>query len=131
MNINVSKLTVMSSLLDSVITEPGTKQEKIDVCRLDNILPAEAKKSGFSRVFMKMDTQGYDVEVFKGASNCIDNIYGLQSELSIQPLYKNMPHYLDALQVYEAAGFDLHNLSVVSRIANGGLLEMNCFMRRG
>jgi len=83
-----------------------------------------------SRVFLKMDTQGYDLEVFRGTSGCIDKIQGIQSELSIQALYKNMPHYLEVLEAYEAAGFDLYNLSVVNRVSNGGLLELNCFMRR-
>ena len=77
-----------------------------------------------------MDTQGYDVEVFRGASGCIGDVRGLQSELSVQPMYQGMPHYVEALDVYRTAGFDLHNLSVVNRTADGGFVELNCFMRR-
>jgi hypothetical protein len=77
-----------------------------------------------------MDTQGYDLEVFRGASGIISKILGIQSELSIQPIYRDMPHYLEALEAYESAGFELFNLSVVNRVDTGGLLEMNCFMRR-
>ena len=77
-----------------------------------------------------MDTQGYDVEVFRGASGCIADVQGIQSELSVQPMYVGMPHYLEALTIYEAAGFDLYNLSVVNRMRDGGLLELNCFMKR-
>ncbi|HEV2612552.1 MAG TPA: FkbM family methyltransferase [Noviherbaspirillum sp.] len=128
--INVPKLTVMSSLLESKTAEKNTRSEQVAVKRLDAMFPALISGLGCKNVFLKMDTQGYDLEVFKGASDCISSIKGLQSELSVQPLYKNMPHYLEALAVYESAGFDLHNLSVVSRISNGGLLEMNCFMRR-
>ncbi|MHB1232214.1 MAG: FkbM family methyltransferase [Burkholderiales bacterium] len=130
MSITIPKLTVMSSLLETEVAEKGTRKETVEVKRLDNVLPALVTEFGVSRIFLKMDTQGYDLEVFKGASGCIDMIQGIQSELSVQPLYKNMPHYLEALDAYEGAGFDLYNLSVVNRIASGGLLELNCFMRR-
>lgn len=130
LSITVPKLTVMSSLLESSIPEMNTRKESVRVKRLDSIFHALFTEFGFSNVFLKMDTQGYDLQVFSGASGCIDKIHGIQSELSIQPLYVNMPHYLEALTAYEARGFVLHNLSVVNRVSNGGLLELNCFMRR-
>lgn len=130
MSITIPKLTVMSSLLESTVAEIGARKELVKVKRLDNILPSLMKNFESSRIFLKMDTQGYDLEVFRGSSGCIDNIQGIQSELSVQPLYKNMPHYLEVLEAYEASGFDLYNLSVVNRVSNGGLLELNCFMRR-
>jgi FkbM family methyltransferase len=136
MTISIPKLTVLSSLLEpNVLLEPflgesDTREEAVEVRRLDDMLPSISAEYGTSRMFLKMDTQGFDLEVFKGAAGCLDSIQGIQSELSIQPLYKNMPPYLDALEVYEAAGFKLHNLSVVNRVSNGGLLELNCYMRR-
>jgi FkbM family methyltransferase len=130
MSINIPKLTVMSSLLETAAIENGIRKEIVEVKRLDSILPALVTEFGASRIFLKIDTQGYDLEVFKGASGCTNLIFGIQSELSVQPLYKNMPHYLEVLHFYEAAGFDLYNLSVVNRIDSGGLLELNCFMRR-
>jgi len=129
-DINVGGLTVMSSLLESVLPDHNAKLETVTVKRLDSLLPDLLRELGCERVFLKMDTQGYDLEVFKGATDCLPSILGIQSELSVVPLYKNMPHYLEALQCYESAGFELFNLSVVNRVANGGLLEMNCFMRR-
>jgi FkbM family methyltransferase len=136
MKLCIPKLTVLSSLLESndllesFLDESDTREETVEVRRLDDMLPSILEEYGTSRVFLKMDTQGFDLEVFRGASGCLDRIQGIQSELSIQPLYKNMPPYLDALEVYEAEGFKLHNLSVVNRVGNGGLLELNCYMRR-
>ena len=69
-------------------------------------------------MFLKVDTQGYDVEVIKGAGERIAEIRGLLSELSVIPIYQNMPHYLDALRFYEELGFRLHSLHVVSRVGN-------------
>lgn len=130
LSIHIPKLTVMSSLLDSATDEKTLREEQVQVKRLDALLPGLMKEFGVSRPFLKMDTQGYDLEVFKGAAGCMDAIQGLQSELSVQALYKNMPHYTEALATYEAAGFLLYNLSTVNRTEDGGLLEMNCFMRR-
>jgi FkbM family methyltransferase len=136
MTLSIPKLTVLSSLLEPndllepFLDENDTREEMVEVRRLDGLLPSILEEHGTSRMFLKMDTQGFDLEVFKGASGCLDSILGIQSELSIQPLYRNMPPYLDALEVYEAAGFKLHNLSVVNRVSNGGLLELNCYMRR-
>ena len=126
----IPELTVLSSLLELAGPERGCRRERVRVARLDEVLPSLQAELGFSRVFLKMDTQGYDLEVFKGSSGCMNFIQGIQSELSIMPLYKNMPHYLEALGAYEAAGFNLYNLSVVNRIGDGGLLELNCFMRK-
>jgi FkbM family methyltransferase len=121
--INVPNKTVNASLL-RIASGEQCRQETIQIRRLDSIpLP-------FSRIFLKMDTQGYDLQVFAGATGILDRVVGLQSELSIVPLYNGMPDYLDALMTYKQAGFQLHNLSVVNRVQGGGLLELNCFMRR-
>jgi len=128
--ITIPKLTVLSSFLEPVMKEKDTRVETISIRRLDAMLPEILQDQARRRIFLKMDTQGFDLEVFKGATGCLDRIFGIQSELSVQPLYKGMPHYLEALSMYEGAGFDLHNLTVVSRTDSGGLLEMNCFMRR-
>jgi len=128
--INIPRLTVLSSILEPIAREPGTESQQIEMRRLDRLLPELIKDVSSPRVFLKMDTQGFDLEVFKGASGCIDDIVGMQSELSIVPLYSRMPHYLEALSAYEAAGFGLYNLTVVNRVSDGGLLELNCFMRR-
>ena len=128
--INVANLTVMSSLLESVGDRRMTGRQDIEVKRLDGIFSSIIEKIVNPRVFLKMDTQGYDLEVFGGAAQCLEHIQGLQSELSVQPLYKNMPHYNESLSIYEEAGFELYNLSVVNRISTGGLLELNAFMRR-
>jgi FkbM family methyltransferase len=126
----IPELTVMSSLLQPLGGEKNVREETVQIRRLDGLLPSLLADAGTRRLFLKMDTQGFDLEVFRGASGCIELIQGIQSELSVRPLYERMPHYLEALGAYEAAGFELYNLSVVNRTSSGGLLELNCFMRR-
>jgi FkbM family methyltransferase len=128
--INVPRLTVLSSLLTPLRRDPETHAENIEVRRLDEMFSIAAQGISRPRVFLKMDTQGYDIEVFKGAEGCLDAICALQSEISVQPLYEGMPRYLDALRIYDEAGFELHDITVVSRLSSGGLQELNCFMVR-
>ncbi|MBN8452474.1 FkbM family methyltransferase [Accumulibacter sp.] len=126
----ISRLGVMSSLLEPINRRDVVRREMIEVRRLDSVLESELSDVQSSRIFLKMDTQGYDLEVFSGATGALDRVLGLQSELSVRPLYEGMPHYIQSLETYQSAGFDLYNLSVVNRIETGGLLELNCFMRR-
>jgi FkbM family methyltransferase len=128
--INVPRLTVRSSLLNPLNRQAGMAVEEIEVRRLDQLFASIVDGMARPRVFLKMDTQGYDLAVFEGAAQCVAQIVGLQSELSVKPIYEGMPHYIEALAAYEAAGFELQNLSVVSRTREGGLLELNCFMKR-
>lgn len=131
LTLNIPAVTTGSSFLDSDEAYPdGCTQQEVAVKRLDSLLPDLVEETGATNVFLKMDTQGYDLEVFAGAAGCLDLIAGLQSELSVYPLYHGMPHYLEALTVYEDAGFDLYNLSVVNRLPDGALLELNAFMRK-
>jgi FkbM family methyltransferase len=128
--ISIPRLTVMSSLLNPLDkVSPVTRQE-VEMKRLDALLPQLVAHIHSPRIFLKIDTQGFDTEVFKGAEGSLKDIVGLQSELSIQPLYEDMPTYLQALNLYASFGFELCNVSVVGRVSGGCLLEMNCFMKR-
>ena len=77
-----------------------------------------------------MSAQGFDVEVFRGPERCMERIFALQSELSVSPIYEQMPHYLESLRYYESFGFSLMNLSVVSRTKQQSVLEYDCLMAR-
>ena len=128
--LTVPDATVFSSLLTPLSPMPGTTQTEVEVLRLDGLLPALLRHVTHPRVFLKMDTQGYDLEVFRGAENCLHWIVGLQSEISVVPMYAGMPHYLESLHEYEKHGYVLHHLAVVNRTSSQDLLELNCYMRR-
>lgn len=120
----------MSSFLDVLRPRPGLSSRSVQVLRLESLFPSLVADMASPRILLKMDTQGYDLEVFRGAGECIAAIAGLQSELSAQPLYHGMPHYLESLRVYEAAGFELYNLTQMNRARDGTVVEMNCLMKR-
>jgi FkbM family methyltransferase len=87
-------------------------------------------KIGFSRPFLKMDTQGHDLAVAVGAGEELKTFVGLQSELAIVRLYAGSPTYRETLDYYASYGFTLsafvpNNLGHFPR-----LLEMDCIMFR-
>jgi FkbM family methyltransferase len=121
--INVPNKSVNASLLSHVSGE-NVRREPMKIMRLDRL------GLQFKRAFLKMDTQGFDLKAFAGAAGIMGRIVGLQSELSVTPLYAGMPDYADSLLTYKSAGFKLFNVCPVNRVDGGGLLEMNCTMHR-
>jgi FkbM family methyltransferase len=130
LQLKIPQLTVLGSFLDLQNNPGEQKIEQVEVRRLDELFPSLMANAAGAKVFLKMDTQGYDLNVFHGAEGCIDKIRALMSEISVRPLYKDQPRYLDSLATYERAGFDLYHLSVVNREPGGGLQELNAYLKR-
>jgi FkbM family methyltransferase len=58
-----------------------------------------------SRIYLKIDTQGYEVPVLDGAAAMLERCIGLQLELSFVPLYEGSTSYLTALAFLSEQGF--------------------------
>ncbi len=80
-------------------------QISIQLRRLDAVLPQLLEKISSPRVFMKIDTQGHDVSVVKGASGVLGAIVGMQSELPAVEIYDGMPSMSVMLSQYASCGF--------------------------
>lgn len=104
--------------------------EEVPVRRLDGLFAEHPELDEHRRVFLKMDTQGYDQAVLRGASGCLQRIAGLQSELSVRPVYAGAIRYLDALQRFEEAGFELTGVFPINRDRDLMLVELDCVMVR-
>lgn len=94
-----------SSLLPMTDTHkemfPFTKHGKvitIDVKRLDNIKEIEITRPSL----LKMDVQGYELEVLIGASSLIDNFDVVQLEINFENFYEGQANYVDLFRfMYE------------------------------
>jgi FkbM family methyltransferase len=122
--------TVLSSFLPIRNRNARTAIEQVEVKRLESLWPMLSGLVPEPRIFLKMDTQGYDAQVAAGAGAVLDHVRLLQSEISVEPLYDGMTHYTDALRGYEERGFRLMDLFVVNRTSDGGILEYDCLMAR-
>ena len=132
--INVSGFSSFSSILD--VNEYAlerwedsevTHQQEISIRTLDNCA-SEGLIDCDSRLLLKMDTQGYDLEVFKGALSVLPNVSCVLSELSLIPIYENMPSYSDSLTEYESHGFHVSGFYPITRNKNLTLNEVDCVL---
>jgi FkbM family methyltransferase len=122
--------TLLSSFLPLRPNICSSEVVKVEMRRLDDVLPALIKSAAEPRLFLKMDTQGFDLRVVEGGLATMPNVLGLQSEVSVVPLYEGMPHFTDAIAGFEKLGFGLLDLFLVNRASNGLVVEYDCLMAR-
>lgn len=79
------------------------------VARLDDFFDEYVGKT--ERALLKVDTQGYEQEILKGAERCLNRLAAVLLELAANPLYVGQPRYLEVLNELESSGFRLWHLS--------------------
>jgi FkbM family methyltransferase len=79
--------------------------ESVSMKRLDAVLPDLGIDPGKVNIYLKIDTQGHDMEVLQGASRVLPKIKALQTELSALRLYQDSPRLEEALTRYRELGF--------------------------
>ncbi|MDH5188545.1 MAG: FkbM family methyltransferase [Rhodospirillaceae bacterium] len=106
-------------------------RETVEVDTISNFLATNVPNYRERRIFLKMDTQGYDLEVFRGASDVLQSVKGMLSELSFIPIYDGMTNYLDTLKEFQASGFHPSGFYPINRDSDGlVLIEMDCMLVR-
>lgn len=137
-DLNVYDLSSFSSFLQandysksiwSRLSEQRT--EAVSVARLDGIFDDLVSKTQSRRFMLKMDTQGYDLQVFAGAAGVLDRISVLQSELPLIPVYDGMPALLSVLSSYLSADFKISGMYPINRDKKTqAVIEYDCVMVR-
>jgi len=107
------------------------RTEEIEIRRLDAVLDEALAGLTDPRPYLKMDTQGYDLEVFAGAGDRIKEFVGLQSEVAVLRLYEGSPPMSEAIAAYEDHGFGITGMYPVTREdTTGRVVEFDCVMMR-
>jgi FkbM family methyltransferase len=108
--------------------------EKVIVKTLDSIYPelAQLVRQNLQdecRTLIKLDTQGFDLEVVKGGLSTLKQAIVLQSELSFVPIYQHMPTYQESLDRFTALGFSVSNFFPIRGSDRGfTTLEFDCIL---
>lgn len=110
--INVASNLVSSSFL------PGTDllreadpeaayvaKESVRVSTLDLEVRGHAREG--EKVFLKLDTQGFEREVLAGGAGVLGSIEGIQLEMSLKALYVGQPLLEDWLGLMKERGYEL------------------------
>ena len=103
--------------------------ENVEVRTLDSVIEElRARMDIGKNLYLKMDTQGYDLEVLKGAEHSLAMIAAVQTELSCLALYKNMPGYVEMLAALDQKGFQLSGMFPVNQDTSLRIIESDCVM---
>jgi hypothetical protein len=107
------------------------RKENVSIKTLSNLLPSIINNLGQAKLWLKTDTQGYDLEVLKGGAEILPCIDVLQVELAVTPLYEQAPHYIDALSIMREYGFEISGIFPISRNMNNlRIIEFDCVLTR-
>ncbi|HET6224938.1 MAG TPA: FkbM family methyltransferase [Bacteroidia bacterium] len=115
--INISANAVSSTLLKMLDTHldgaPESKiigTEKVQVVPLDEAGPTFVKNE--KNIFLKIDVQGFEQEVLKGAQQFIEKVKGIEMEISLVPLYEGQTWLLPQILEYmQQKGFQLRSIT--------------------
>ena len=124
--------TALSSFVGLKQSSRRARTITVRVQRLDSIYRTILAGIESPRVFLKCDTQGFDYEVVSGAEGVIENVLGIQSEVTVlSAYYENVRPYYQNLERYEQLGFRLMGMFGGGRydIARCGS-EYDCIMAR-
>ncbi len=86
-----SFLKITQKLLSNTPDTRYVKKINVEITTLDSVFNSYVKKS--NKVFLKIDTQGFESEVLKGSIKNLRNISGIQLELSTETLYEKQKTY--------------------------------------
>jgi FkbM family methyltransferase len=126
-NINIAGNSESSSILnmqqrhrDLAPDSSYIATEEVSVVPLDSCLAQYAKPN--DRLFLKIDTQGFEWQVLDGAASALALCKGLQIELSTESLYQDQRLDRDLFNRLYDLGFQLHALWPVVIDRNNGRL---------
>jgi FkbM family methyltransferase len=136
LNLNVSSNSVSSSLLPILKSHtdaaPGsnyTSTETVSVGTLDSVGPEYVDAA--DRIHLKIDTQGFELEVLKGGLSFLAKVDSLQFEGALKPLYLGEALFESLIAFVRAQGFELYSLTPgFVDSASGQLLQCDCFFIR-
>lgn len=78
---------------------------EVNVRTVDEVMETIPELASARRAYLKMDTQGFDLQVLAGAVGSVPKICALQTEASITRLYANSPDLTTTIRTIEELGF--------------------------
>lgn len=133
-DLNVYSSTVFSSFLHANDYSKNiwrsletVRTEAVQVKRLDQVFPEIADRTRCRKVLLKMDTQGFDRQVFEGALGMLSSVITLQTELSMIPVYAGMDRPYAMLEIFNQYGFEVSAMECINRDPNSqAVIEFDC-----
>lgn len=98
------------------------RSRTVTMRRLDTILPTELARP----VLLKIDTQGHEIDVLKGAPNLLKQVDLILLEASLMGFRKDAPEIGDVIHAVSEMGFSVYDLlEGHSRALDGALAQVD------
>lgn len=92
--------------------------EEVEVRPLDSVIAPILERVADPRLLLKCDTQGFDLEVLRGAERALEHVRAVQVELAAQPLYEGMELMHEVVAWLWERDFGLVGMSTIHRDAD-------------
>lgn len=131
--LNLSRSDDSSSLLPigrQAVEFPRTDRVgsiEVQVATLAEYLGVDSKRP----VVLKIDVQGYELEVLRGAGRELEYVDEILCECSFVELYRGQPVASDVIGYLQARGFRLAHIAGITTSGSGAQLQADFLFRRG
>jgi len=125
--IHVHRYSPSTSALAALDATDEASIVEVRLCTLDEVL-ADVDLAG-RRVLLKLDVQGFEVEVLAGATEVLGAVDRIVVEQAFVPAYDGQPLFEEVHVVLQGLGFRLDRL-VDARRAGGQVVEVDCLYAR-
>jgi FkbM family methyltransferase len=134
--INISANSHSSSILEILDTHTKAEttasyvsKQEIQIKTLDSIF--KDISGAAKEIYLKIDTQGFELNVLKGAENSLQHIQTIQLEMSLRPLYAGQPLYYDLMDFLHFHGYTLIDIEPgFADLKTGMLLQFDGVFRK-
>lgn len=136
---NIMQDRQCSSLSDPTLSETTVYREQTNIVEsisvrgvtLESLVSKWRKVYGEARnSFLKLDTQGYDLQILNAANSVRHSFVAFQSEISVKRLYESSCRIERVLEAYRSYGFDISALVPNNSGNFPDLIEIDCIMIR-
>lgn len=104
-SVSSSVLTMLDSHSTAAVDSAYVGVERVPIHRLDSIADQYLEQD--SKLFIKIDTQGYESQVIKGGERTIGKATGILCEMSVVPLYEGQMLWEEMIDQLKAKDFVL------------------------
>ncbi len=135
LSLNIMEASELSSFRRPADGETGFNNAPVidiahvPVKRLDDVIEELGIDLRRSQALIKADTQGFDLEVFRGGPKALGEAVGLLSEIAQLQIYEQVPDFLDSIAAMRSHGFEVAALAPVT-FHEDVVIEFDCLMIR-
>jgi FkbM family methyltransferase len=99
----------------------------VDLCRLDQEWQRISDKLPDGQLFLKTDTQGFDLEVLIGAGSLLESrIAAVQIEASLLAIYEYIPSFVTIYEYLKERNYAIAGMLPVTLDKKSRLVEFDC-----